>query len=168
MFLRLLSLFILVPLADLFLLLVINKYLTLLPTMTLVVVTGIVGVWLARQQWANLVANSRSKIIQNQIPTEIFSDGTLILLAGALLITPGILTDIVGITLLIPSCRRWYRARFLKWLKGSFRVETYRTGTFQGGTFQDDDVVEGRAHPKAQANGESAATQATYIDHGPQ
>ncbi len=138
MFVRLVLLFILIPMADLVLLLVVNHYLTLFPTIALVIITGVLGAWLAKQQWRWLLSRMRDRVTQQQIPTELFSDGSMILLAAALLVTPGLITDTIGLTLLIPGCRRWYKRRFTEWIKGSFEIRSYGMGRST-----DAEIVEG-------------------------
>ncbi len=150
MFAQLLLLFILIPMADLVLLLMIYKYMTLLPTIALVVVTGVAGAWLARRQWHWLLMTSRSRVSQNQMPSELFSDGAMIMLAGALLITPGIITDMLGISLLIPRCRTWYKARFVHWIKRSFVIQTFESSSEET-EIPVGEIVEGHAH-KPQPN----------------
>ncbi len=141
MFFRLLLLFILIPLADLVVLLIASKYLTWPVTLLLVIVTGIVGASLARRQWRSLILRLRTQHRPATL-SEVLSDGAMILFAGALLITPGFITDLLGLSLLSPKYREWYR-RFLAqrmsdWLQ--IRV-------FTSFDYKEEGVVEGRARP---------------------
>jgi UPF0716 protein FxsA len=102
-------LFIALPLADLVLLLRVGGLLGFWPTCGLVVLTGIVGAWLARRQGVRTLGRVRSELAAGRMPGEDLADGALILLAAALLVTPGFLTDLLGILLLVPPARRVIR-----------------------------------------------------------
>jgi UPF0716 protein FxsA len=58
------------------------------------------------------------------MPTDSLLDGVMIIVAAVLLITPGVLTDLFGITLLIPPCRRFYRWLLSRWFQARFKVHT--------------------------------------------
>jgi len=109
MFVRLLLLFTVVPLVELFLLLVIGRLIGALATIALVIVTGVLGAWLARSQGLRTWVRVRSELQSGRIPTEALLDGLLIFIAGAVLLTPGILTDLMGFALLTPAGRRVVR-----------------------------------------------------------
>lgn len=114
MFARLALLFVVVPLLELILLIQIGQVVGLWPTIGLVVLTGAVGAALARSQglktlWAFQEATSRGAL-----PAEAIQDGLAILVGGAFLLTPGLLTDIVGFALLVPPTRRWVVQRIKK------------------------------------------------------
>ncbi|MHB0958431.1 MAG: FxsA family protein [Pirellulaceae bacterium] len=124
MLLKLLALFILVPLAELGLLLVVAHYTTIGVTLLLVIATGLAGTLLARSQGLRTFRRMGNELTQGKVPTEAALDAALIFCAGALLLTPGLLTDSLGILLLIPSSRRWFRARVVKWLRARFRIDS--------------------------------------------
>lgn len=114
--LRLLLLFVLVPLTEMVLLIEIGKRIGTLPTLGLIFFTGVLGAWLARRQGLAVLERVREETRAGQVPAGPLIDGVLILIAGAVLITPGILTDIFGFLCLVPSARavlkRWLRERF--------------------------------------------------------
>lgn len=116
-FSRLLLLFIVVPIAELALLLEVGDVLGVLGTVALVIATGIVGATLARLEGLKLIFDIRNDLDMGRIPAPRLIDGMLILVAAALLVTPGILTDIVGFSLLIPA----FRKHFKRWLRDWFR-----------------------------------------------
>ena len=103
---RLLLLFIAVPAVELILLIEIGQRIGALATIGLIIGTGIVGASLARQQGINTFARLRNDLNDGRLPAEPIVDGVLILVAAAVLITPGVLTDLFGFLLLIPACRR--------------------------------------------------------------
>lgn len=103
---RLLLLFIAVPAVELILLIEIGQRIGTLATIGLIVGTGIVGASLARQQGISTFARLRKDLEAGRLPAEPIVDGVLILVAAAVLITPGVLTDLVGFLCLVPACRR--------------------------------------------------------------
>ena len=110
---RILILFITVPIVELFLLIEIGQRVGTLATVGLIIGTGVVGASLARQQGISTLARLRNDLDAGQLPAEPIFDGVLILLAAVVLITPGVLTDLVGFLCLVPAYRRFLK-RFLK------------------------------------------------------
>ena len=92
----------------------------LFTTIALVLGTGIVGAWLAEQQGLQTMLRVRNNLQQGIMPAEDLLDGFLILIAGIVLLTPGLLTDCTGILLLIPPVRfrfkRYLRKKFDEWI----------------------------------------------------
>lgn len=107
MLLRLLVLFTTVPLIELALLLWIGRHLGVLPTVLLIFVTGALGATLARHQGLATWRRFQAASAAGRLPGQELVEGLLILLAGAVLLTPGVLTDAAGFLLLVPSVRRW-------------------------------------------------------------
>ena len=150
MFARLLLIFILVPLADLFLLMVISKYTTVTATVGLVIVSGIIGAWLAKKQIGRVGIRIRNRLNENRMPADLLTDGGMILFAAALLITPGLLTDLLGFSLLIPKCRTWYKSWAVQWLKNNFKVQVYTHHS----PSRSPDIVEGEVISHSETNDE--------------
>jgi UPF0716 protein FxsA len=109
MLLRLFLFFTLVPLAELFILVQLGRALGLLATLAIVVTTGILGAWLTRRQGLKALAAVRSDLDAGRVPAASLLDGALILAAGLLLLTPGLITDACGFFLLIPRARTTIR-----------------------------------------------------------
>lgn len=109
MLLRLLLLFTLVPLVELALLVWIGEHIGLLPTLGIVLGTGFLGAAMARHEGLRCWLAAQEKIRRGELPTDSLLDGLLILVAGALLIAPGVLTDLAGCCLLVPPVRRAFR-----------------------------------------------------------
>lgn len=122
MLLKLLLLFTLVPLAELYLLLQIAARTGPQFTFALVIVTGIIGAMLARRQGLSWRQRLHDELQSGQVPTTSLLDGLMIFVAGALLITPGVLTDVVGFLLLISPIRGLLRRRLRERLLRSFQV----------------------------------------------
>lgn len=122
MFARLFLLFITVPLIELILFVLIGREIGILPTLAIILLTGVLGAALARSQGLRTLAKYREAMAQGRLPAEAVIDGLLILLAGVLLIAPGFFTDIVGILLLAPPLRKLARSRLEASLRSRFRV----------------------------------------------
>ncbi len=105
MFLRLLLLFTLLPLLELYLLITIGRYLGVGPTILLVLGTGMAGAYLARLEGWRTWWKIQSEWQRGGMPANELIDGVLIMAAGLLLITPGVLTDVFGLSLLFPPTR---------------------------------------------------------------
>jgi len=101
----LILLFITVPLVELALLIWVGERLGTLTTVALVIGTGILGASLARFEGLATLRRFQTRLAQGELPHQDIIDGLLILLAGAVLLTPGLLTDTVGFLLLVPPVR---------------------------------------------------------------
>jgi len=126
--LRLLILFITVPFAELALLLYIADLTDWRFTLALVVVTGVVGSFLARSQGWRTYRQIQTELGTGRLPAQPMLDAVMIFVAGALLLTPGVLTDIFGLSLLMPPCRAFYRRRLVRWFKTRFTIQTVNNG----------------------------------------
>lgn len=113
MLFRLILLFTVTPLIELALLLQLGSIIGVWYTILIVVITGTIGALLARRQGVAVVARMRSSMDQGLLPGEELLQGLLVLAGGLLLLTPGLLTDIVGFALLITRTRKLA----LRWLK---------------------------------------------------
>ena len=127
MFGRLLLLFLVVPLVDLALLVTVGERIGLGPTVAIVVLTAVVGSWLARREGTAAWRRVQAKLSTGGVPGPELIDGVVILVAGALLLTPGFLTDVAGLLGLFPPtravARRALRQRFERAIReGSVRV----------------------------------------------
>jgi len=116
MFSRLLILFITVPLIELYILIDIGSLIGTGPTLMLIIGTGILGAYLARREGFRTFVTLQQKLAGGQLPADEMLDGVIILGAGLVLLTPGVLTDIFGFLLLL----RPTRERFKSWLKNRF------------------------------------------------
>ena len=116
MFFKLVLLFTILPLVELYLLIEVGKVIGGLPTIALVLVTGATGAFLARMEGLRTLVRAQETVRAGQMPAEELIDAVLIFIAGGMLITPGILTDGMGLLILFPPTRRqfkiWLRRRF--------------------------------------------------------
>ena len=128
MFRILFVLFVIVPLADLFLLLWLANYTGFWFTVGLVVLTAIIGAALAKSQGRAVQRRIADQVQKQQFPSELLTDGAMILFASALLLTPGLLTDVFGFSLLTPQVRGYYKRTAMKFLKKRFKMRVIKPG----------------------------------------
>lgn len=102
---KLLLLFIIVPTIELILLLKVGSLIGILPTVAVILITGVLGAGLARMQGLGVLQQLQADMGGGRLPAGAMVDGAIILVAAALLMTPGFLTDIFGFLCLIPSSR---------------------------------------------------------------
>lgn len=127
----LLSLFIAVPLIEVYLFIAVGSVIGALPTVLACIATAVAGAAIVRHQGMNVMASARGALQAGRFPAEEAFDGVCLVAAGVLLMTPGFFTDTVGFLLLVPPLRHALRG----WL--AVRVEV------QGFTTHRDGVVEG-------------------------
>ncbi len=140
MFAKLLLLLVLVPLADLILLLMISRVIGFWGAVALVITTGMAGVLLFRWQLRMLARAAQRQAVPTAETGNVLSDGLMIFVGAALLVTPGLITDTIGLSLLIPATRRWHQRKLFQWLLGKSGVTLFYS------TFSDKDatVVDGQ------------------------
>lgn len=141
MFLKLFLLLVIVPLVELGILLVLGNpnVLGMCTTFSIVLITGAVGIGLAQWQGTLAFSRIRKDLAAGVMPTDSVIDAVLIFFAGAFLMTPGILTDMLGFTLLIPPGRRLVKRYLTYRFKSHFKIETL--GATPGG-IDGDDVID--------------------------
>lgn len=122
----LIALFIGLPVVELALLIKLHGLLGLGPTILLVLGTGIAGAALVRRQGIAILFRIQREMADGILPAPQMIDGIMILLAGALLVTPGLITDTVGFALLVPQVRTWIRG----WLRNKLERKM-RSGHIQ-------------------------------------
>jgi UPF0716 protein FxsA len=117
MFIRLLLAFTIVPVIEIYVLLKVGGLIGALPTIGLIVATGIAGAYLARIQGFDIVRRLQTETAQGRLPAESLLDGAMVLAGGLLLLTPGFCTDLFGFCLLVPATRGILK----KWLRRSLQ-----------------------------------------------
>ncbi len=110
---RLVLLFVIVPLLELALLIKMGQWVGFWPTIGLVVFTGVAGAWLTRMQGLRTMWRLRHDLANGRVPGQAIMDGMAVLAGGALLLTPGILTDLIGFGLLFPGTRHAIQKRIM-------------------------------------------------------
>ena len=122
MFLKLFLALTLIPLIEIYLLIKIGSHLGAFNTVLTVIVTALLGAWLARLEGSKTMTKVRESLNRGELPAEEMLDAMLIFVAGIVLLTPGFVTDLVGLGILVPQIRywfkRWLRKKFDAWVSG--------------------------------------------------
>ena len=98
----LILLFLALPIAELFVIIQVGHVLGVLETLALLVLISVIGAWLVKREGLSVLRRARAQLDGGLVPGRELVDGSLILLAGALMLTPGFITDAVGLLLLLP------------------------------------------------------------------
>ena len=135
---RLALLFIVIPIVELVLLVELGRRIGLLSTVALVIITGITGATMARLEGLRVFFQFQLEMASGRLPGQAMLDGASVLVGGAFLLTPGVLTDLLGFSLLFPLSRRWIQRRLKERLErqiadGSIRVVAMGPGMGFGG-----------------------------------
>jgi UPF0716 protein FxsA len=118
---KVLLVFVVLPLVDLYVLFVVAGRIGGLETVALVILTGIVGGALAKVQGVQTVRRLQHKMALGESPSAELADGALILFGAALLLTPGLITDGIGFALLLPFVRPYIRSALSSYLSKRVR-----------------------------------------------
>ena len=120
MFFKLFLAFTLVPFIEIYLLIKIGGQVGAFNTILIVILTGLLGASLARLEGIKTMTKVRDSLNRGDLPAEEMLDAMLIFVAGVVLLTPGFITDLTGLALLVPKLRywfkRWLRKKFDEWL----------------------------------------------------
>lgn len=115
--------FLVVPFVELYVIIQVAHAVGALDTIALLVLVSMVGAWLVKREGLGVLRRAQAQMARGSVPGNELVDGVLILFAGALLLTPGFVSDVVGIALLLPpvrfSLRRYARRRLVA------RVDVY-------------------------------------------
>jgi len=110
----LLLVFIAVPLLEIALLIKAGDSFGFWPTLSIVIFTAILGTVMLRWQGMSVMTRAQQTLREGRMPVESVADGVFLLLAGAFLLTPGLLTDGIGFAFLVPQVRRWLGSKILR------------------------------------------------------
>tara|TARA_R110002096_G_scaffold63740_9_gene156097 strand:+ start:821 stop:1279 length:459 start_codon:yes stop_codon:yes gene_type:complete len=133
------ALFIGVPLIEIYLFIKLGGLIGALPTVVLVIVTALIGVTLLRAQGFSTMAKFQQEVATGQLPATTMLEGVALILGGALLLTPGFLTDAIGFLCLIPLTRK----TMIAWAIKNMKVKTHGFHTGHSPRPHDPDVIEG-------------------------
>jgi UPF0716 protein FxsA len=118
-----LIIFMLVPIVEMWILIEVGGWIGALPTIALVVLTATLGLSLLKRQGLSTLMSARRKMDEGSIPASELVSGVMIAVGGALLLTPGFVTDAVGFALLIPQTRQWLLFRLIDRYRDKIVIE---------------------------------------------
>lgn len=117
-----------VPLVEIAVFIQVGGWIGLVPTLATVVITAFIGTALLRHQGLSTLTKARESLALGRFPVSEVFDGLCLVFAGALLLTPGFVTDAVGFLLFVPVLRTILRQRLGHFLLASGRVQTWSDG----------------------------------------
>lgn len=155
---RIIALLLLIPLADIVLLVGVAQLIGPVATVLLVVLTALIGMLLVRAEGRHVIRRTNRKLSQGDIPENELIDGALLIAAGVFLLTPGLVTDLTGVLLVVPPTRYPIRLVVKKYVITPYldsKTDGFITGTAYTGGF-----------PNANANANTNDGDATMYNLG--
>lgn len=144
MFRILFILFLLVPLLEIYLLIKVGGIIGAIPTVFMVVFTAVLGGALLRHQGLYTFAKVQTALARGELPTVAMLEGVVILISGALLLTPGFFTDTLGFLGLVPPLRQWLILKVLE--RGIIHATGPRHGPGPSSGDHGSRTLEGEYH----------------------
>jgi UPF0716 protein FxsA len=126
------------PMVEIAAFIVIGERIGLIPTLATVVLTAVAGTWLLRRQGFAVLRRVEQSMARQELPVAALFDGLCLLVAGLLLLTPGFVTDAIGLALFVPPLRRALQAAIWRYLRARGHIEAEAGFDDDGGG-----VVEG-------------------------
>ena len=120
--------FFVIPLLEIYFLIQVGGVIGALPTIILVVLTAVIGAFLLKQQGISTLARFQSSMAQGQMPATALLEGVMLIIGGALLMTPGFFTDAIGFACLLPFSRQWLAGKMVS----RFSVGSFGSGQASG------------------------------------
>jgi UPF0716 protein FxsA len=120
--LLLLLLFVVVPVVEIWVIVQVGQAIGIVPTLLLLIADAVVGTWLFRREGRRAWAALREAIAAGRVPAKEVADGALVVVGGAFLLSPGFVTDVVGLLCVLPPTRAFLRRA----LTGIVRVRLLR------------------------------------------
>jgi UPF0716 protein FxsA len=137
------------PILELIVIIKVGAAIGALDAVALLVLVSLVGVWLVKRQGLAVLRRAHREVESGRLPTASLLDGVILLVAGALLIFPGFVTDVVAVLLLLPPVRvlvrRWLQARYGRRISGT----VVRGGTFGVQRRTAGSIVDADSHPSS-------------------
>jgi UPF0716 protein FxsA len=127
--------FLIVPIAELYVIIQIGSLIGGWETIGLLILDSVIGAWLVRREGFSILAKVQTSLARGELPTNPLIDGLLVLVAGALMLTPGFITDGVGLLLLLPPTRAVVRTGLKRRFAG--RITVAGSGPFGRTGFTD-------------------------------
>ncbi len=144
MFRLLFVLFIIIPIIEISVLMQVGELLGMWPTIGVVILSAWIGAKYVRQQGLATLQSVQTKMAQGEMPSSEIVTGLMLLVAGVLLVTPGFVTDIFGLSLLVPSIRQAIAASVQKHIKVNSHVAGNSAGAsfYTGNTYENEEFSQ--------------------------
>ncbi|HEX4753875.1 MAG TPA: FxsA family protein [Solirubrobacterales bacterium] len=125
--------FIVVPIAELYVIIQVGEWIGVVPTLLLLLLDAVLGSWLLKHEGRSAWRRFNQALAERRLPGKEVADGFLVILGGALLIAPGFITDVFGALLLVPPTRALARRVLRRWTVGRVAVVGFPGGATMGG-----------------------------------
>jgi UPF0716 protein FxsA len=125
MLFKLFLIFTIIPLIELAILVKIALYIGIFYTIAIVIGTAVLGAYMAKMEGLSVIFRFQKNMLEGIFPAEEILDGAMLLVAGAFLVTPGVLTDIIGFLIVIPASRAIIKGWIKGYLRGKMRLNLY-------------------------------------------
>lgn len=123
---KLFLIFTIIPIAELYLLIKVGGEIGALNTIIIILLTALLGAYLAKREGFNVIKDIQLAINQRRMPARELLNGLLVLIGGFALLTPGFLSDIVGITMLLPFTRKLYSLVIIHLINNRIRTGIWK------------------------------------------
>ena len=147
-----LFLFIVMPIVEMTILIKVGTVIGALNTVGLVLLTAVIGAALLRQQGLATLLKANQRLNSGELPAREVAEGLILAVGGALLLTPGFVTDTIGFLCLIPGSRHWLAAQALKRMVVAGRGSSFTFTAGQRGPFDGQGPFSGRESPFGRQN----------------
>ena len=125
MFFKLLLAFTLIPVIELYILIEIGSVIGGLNTVAIIILTGITGAWLARMQGIQILSQIQKKLQTGELPHDEMVQGVVVFIGGVTLLTPGFITDFLGLCLITPPTRKFFARVIKNYFKQNINSKTW-------------------------------------------
>jgi UPF0716 protein FxsA len=156
------ALFIVIPIVEVYLLIQVGSWIGVIPTVLLVIATAMMGISLLRSQGLSTLMSAQQSLARGEVPAFQLMEGAALLVSGALLLTPGFVTDLVGFLGLAPLTRKMMVSAFLSRVTLS-GIRVGQHGSFQQG--DGPDVARGAFRNGAVVDGEVVEEPFEPVEH---
>ena len=164
---KLFLLFTVVPVVELYLLIQLGGILGGGTTVAIVMLTGLLGATLAKREGARVFGEWQASLQRGELPKEGLVSSLLVLVGGIFLVTPGVLTDLFGITMLIPPARRAFAGVLNRYVEKRYKLQPMTPAGFVGAAASaawsqasqdaaDPDIIDATASERPEADNERA------------
>jgi len=147
-----LFLFIVMPIVEMTILIKVGTVIGALNTIGLVLLTAVIGAALLRQQGLATLLRANQRLNSGELPAKEVAEGLILAVGGALLLTPGFVTDTIGFLCLIPGSRHWLAAQALKRMVVTGKTSSFTFTAGQRGPFDGQGPFGGRDSPFGRQN----------------
>lgn len=136
--------FTIIPFVELYILFQLADLTSPITTLTIVILTGVVGAYIAKREGLSIFKKTQNQLNQGKLPKDTLIEGLCVLIGGILLLTPGILTDLFGFSLLFPLTRVIYREFIKKYFenKVDYKMYTQSNPNQNSESIDEEEVID--------------------------